>query len=524
MFKKLMIRPNNYYDSIVLMRLAQTVQNIDKIVAAQVGMATELNKDTVREMGFACQELETATANDLIVALVAESRDALDNGEQIVIRSLESTNRKEHEAKGTKVYATLSEATALGDAGIAAISVPGEYAAREAGMALAHGLHVFLFSDNVSLEDEVALKKQGRENGLFVMGPDCGTAVIGGIGLGFANKVRAGRIGIVAASGTGMQQVMAIIDRLGGGISEAIGTGGRDLSKEVGGITTCMGLAFLESDLYTDVKILISKPPHPSVRDNLIRILDKGIKPAVVCFMGEEIDASRKRRDSGKVMFAGDLEETALLAHELAGGDSEERLYSDDDLRRMASEIKAKGDVRGYFRGLYAGGTLCHETMTMLSRMDMDIYSNIHWDRRFFLENPEESRANTCIDMGDDYFTRGKPHPMLEPGMRVPRYLAEASNKDVGILLFDVMLGYGCHRDPAGVMAEAVREAVKIRKGMGQGLLQIAVVIGTEGDPQGLNEQEAALRDAGAIVLSSNRAAGDLVAGIIKAQGGRNRA
>jgi len=269
------------------------------------------------------------------------------------------------------------------------------------------------------------------------------------------------------------------------------------------------------------VKILISKPPHPSVRDNLIRILDKGTKPAVVCFMGEEIDASRKRRDSGKVVFAGDLEETALLAHELAGGDSEERLYSDDDLRRMASEIKAKGDVRGYFRGLYCGGTLCEETMMMLSGVGIDVYSNIAWNRRFLLKNPEESRANTCIDMGDDYFTRGKPHPMLEPGMRVPRYLAEASNKDVGILLFDVILGYGCHRDPAGVMAEAVKEAARIRTDMGQELLQIAVIVGTRGDPQGLKEQEAALQDAGAVVLSSNRAAGDLVARIINAQGGK---
>lgn len=520
MFKRLVIRPNNYYDSISLMRLAQTVRNINKIVAAQVGMATELNKDAVREMGFSSQELETATANDLVVALVAETEDALDSGEQVIERSLESVTRQRPGTKRTKVYATLSEAAASGDAGIAAISVPGDYAAREARIALAHGLHVFLFSDNVSLEDEVALKKSGQEKGLFVMGPDCGTGVICGLGLGFANKVRAGKIGIVAASGTGMQQVMAIIDLLGGGISEAIGTGGRDLSKEVGGITTCMGLAFLESDPNTSVKVLISKPPHPDVRDSVIGVLDEGTKPAVACFMGEKTD-DVDRRCSDKVVFACDLEETAISAYRLAGGDPKERLYCDDELRGMAYEIMAKGDVRGYFRGLYCGGTLCEETMMMLSGVGIDVYSNIAWNRRLLLKNPEESRANTCIDMGDDYFTRGKPHPMLEPGMRVPRYLAEARDKEVGILLFDVILGYGCHRDPAGIMAEAVKEALRIRKDMGQELLQIAVIVGTRGDPQGLREQEAALQDAGAVVLSSNRAAGDLVARIINAQGGK---
>ena len=520
MFKRLVIRPNNYHDSIALMRLTRTVRNTDKVIAAQVGMATEINKDAVREMGFAGEELETATPNDLIVALVSETEDALDAAEQAIKESLERPVLQKPGAKEPKTYATLAEAAALENAGIAAISVPGEYAAREARAALANGLHVFLFSDNVSLEDEVTLKKLGQEKGLFVMGPDCGTAVIGGLGLGFANKVKPGRIGIVAASGTGMQQVMAILDRLGQGISEAIGTGGRDLSKEVGGITTKMGLAFLETDPNTAVKVLVSKPPHPDVRDSLISMLDEGTKPAVVCFMGEEIEEAHKRH-SGKVLFAGDLEEAAIIANQLAGGDSKGRLYSDDELSEMASPIAARGDGGGFFRGLYCGGTLCQETMTILSRMGIDIYSNVPWDRRLLLEDPEESCANACIDMGDDYFTRGKPHPMLEPGMRVPRYLAEARSNDVGILLFDVILGYGCHNNPAGVMAEAMKEALRIRKDMGQGLVQIAVLVGTTGDPQGLEEQEAILRDAGAIVLCSNRAAGDLVARIIKAQGGK---
>lgn len=516
MFKRLVVKPNSYYDSIVLMRLARTVRNIDNIAEAQVGMATDLNKDAVREMGLESRELEKATPNDLIVALLASTQDALDNAEQAIAASLESPTKQEPGAKSAKVYATLTEAATLEDAGIAAISVPWEYAAREARTALNCGLHVFLFSDNVSLEDEVALKRLGKEKGLFVMGPDCGTAVINGLGLGFANKVRQGKIGIVAASGTGMQQVMAVVDHLGEGISEAIGTGGRDLSQAVGGITTRMGLDFLDAHHGTAVKLLISKPPHPGVRDSVMRWLEEGTKPAVVCFMGEK----RSKKCSGKVFFADDLEDAAVLACRLANEGARKRLHSDTELDQMACNIMAMGGPSGFFRGLYCGGTLCYETMAILAGIGMDVYSNIAQKPELLLQSAEESLADSCIDMGDDYFTRGRPHPMIEPAIRVPRYLAEARSKDVGVLMFDVVLGYGCHRDPAGVMAEAVKEASRIRKDMKQGLIQIAVVVGTSGDPQGLDGQIAVLRDAGAIVLTSNRAGGELVARIRKAEGG----
>ncbi|MFY9196103.1 MAG: acyl-CoA synthetase FdrA [Bacillota bacterium] len=519
MFKRLVIKPNSYYDSIVLMRLARKVRNIDDVVEAQVGMATDLNKDAVREMGFSSEELEAATPNDLVIAVVAEDEGALDSAERAINEGLEgSVKREETGEKAEKTYATLSEAAAAGDAGIAAISVPGEYAAREAREALASGLHVFLFSDNVSIEDEIRLKKLGKENGLLVMGPDCGTAVIGGVGLGFANKVRPGRIGLVAAAGTGLQQVMSVIDSLGEGISEAIGTGGRDLSEEVGGITTFMGLALLESDSNTAVKVVISKPPHPSVRDNLIRALEDGSKPAVVCFMGEDVKAQRS--ESGKVLFAGDLEETAVLACRLTSGEGKERLHSDSELDELAYRLARTIDGEGFLRGLYSGGTLCHETLTILRRAGIDAYSNIAQDKEFLLTNPLESVAHTCIDMGEDYFTRGKPHPMLEPGLRIPRHIEEARHEDVGILLFDLVLGYGSHPNPAGVTAEAVKEARRIREDMGKGLVQIAVIVGTAGDPQDVEKQAGILREAGAEVLFSNRAATELVARIIKERGG----
>src|SRR4030095_10708603 len=129
------------------------------------------------------------------------------------------------------------------DADIALISVPGDYAAAEALKALAQGLNVMLFFDNVAIADERAIKLYARARTLLVMGPDCGTAIVNGVPLGFANVVRRGDIGLVAASGTGLQEVTCRIHNLGGGISQAIGTGGRDLKDAGGGMPVLQGAA-----------------------------------------------------------------------------------------------------------------------------------------------------------------------------------------------------------------------------------------------------------------------------------------
>lgn len=522
MFKRLTIRKNAYYDSVALMSLAQEVQKLPGITDALVGMATDLNKDSARAMGFGGPELEEAGPGDLIFALLGDDAKSLDEAEKMVTARLErKASAGKQDTRGDVTYSSLAEVP-IEEGGIAAISVPGPYAAREAKAALRRGLHVFLFSDNVSLEDELAVKEMGRREGLLVMGPDCGTAVIGGLGLGFANKVRPGRIGIVAASGTGLQQVLAVIDRLGEGITHAIGTGGRDLRREIGGITTLMGLDILERDESTTVKMVISKPPHDDVRRRVIAALEEGRKPAVVCFMGDEGGSSGV--GAGKVRFAGSLEEAAVMACSLAGEGGSREIYPQEQIEAMARQLaaglagRADGAGSRYLRGLYGGGTLCEETMTVLARAGIDVYSNVAWRPELFLEDPETSQAHTCIDMGDDYFTRGRPHPMLEPGLGVPRYLREARDPDVSILLFDVVLGYGCHPDPAGVMAEAVREAAEIARRERRTLVQIAVLVGTSGDPQGLARQEKVLRDAGATVLSSNQAAAKLVALLLKSE------
>lgn len=536
MLRRLTIQKNAYHDSVALMSLAQEVQRLPGIEDALVGMATDLNKDSARVLGFGGAELENAGPGDLIIALTGDDAKTLDEAEKMVAARLErKAGARGRAGREEALYSSLAEVP-IGEGGIAAISVPGSYAAREARAALRRGLHVFLFSDNVSLEDELSLKEIAQREGLLVMGPDCGTAVIGGVGLGFANKVRPGRIGIVAASGTGLQQVLAIVDELGEGITNAIGTGGRDMRKEIGGITTLMALDILERDESTKVKILISKPPHDDVRLRVIAALEEGRKPAVVCFMGEKGHPSGggpARSDCAKVRFAESLEEAAIMACSLADEKAGREIYPQEQIEALARGLvvhqacgagagKAHGAGPRYLRGLYGGGTLCEETLAILARAGIGVYSNATWLPEFFLKNPEASHAHTCIDMGDDYFTRGRPHPMLEPGLRVPRYLREARDPEVGILLFDVVLGYGCHPDPAGVMAEAVREAAEIARREKRPLVQIAVLVGTAGDPQGLAQQERVLRDAGATVLSSNRAAAKLVALLLES--GRNPA
>jgi FdrA protein len=169
---------------------------------------------------------------------------------------------------------------------LALISVLGDYAAAEAIKALRPGLSVMLFSDNVSLAHEREIKTLAREKNLLVMGPDCGTAIINGMPLGFANVVRRGAIGVVAASGTGLQEVTCCIDQLGAGISQALGTGGHDLHESIGGISMLYGLDALSADPDTRVIVLISKPPAPAVAEKILARARAAGKPVVVNFLG----------------------------------------------------------------------------------------------------------------------------------------------------------------------------------------------------------------------------------------------
>jgi FdrA protein len=373
------------------------------------------------------------------------------------------------------------------------ISVPGRYAAGVARQALDIDKHVFLYSDNVSLDDEIELKQMAAQKGLLVMGPDCGTAIVNGIGLGFANKVRRGPIGLIAASGTGLQQVTARIHQMGGGITQALGTGGRDLSEAVNAVTARQGLDLLSRDPETRVIVLVSKPPSPKVADDLVQAARLSGKPVVVDFIGYATSA----RQVDDVYFATTFDETVRLAVKLAG------LAAEAD---PVIDLRSKGFAASqrYLRGLFSGGTLAYEALLILQSYLPAVYSNAPLDKDFLLEDSLVSQAHTIVDLGEDEFTVGRLHPMLDNDLRIRRLEVEASDPEVAVILLDVVLGYGAHPDPAGELAPAIARVRKQAEEAGRHLEVVAIVSGTDEDPQDLDAQIGQLEQAGALVETSN--------------------
>jgi succinyl-CoA synthetase alpha subunit len=362
-----------------------------------------------------------------------------------------------------------------------------------------------LFSDNVPVEEELALKQLGAKKGLLVMGPDCGTAIVNGHPLCFANEVRRGPVGVVAASGTGAQEVSVLVDRFGSGCSQVLGTGGRDLSLAVGGIMMLQGIDALAADPATKVIVVVSKPPAPKIADAIVARLERCGKPAVVHFIGRP----GKPTPGAKVRFASSLEETASLAV----GSKAPGLAEVDQV--VAAEAKGKAKGQRFVRGYFTGGTLCDEALYVLREKVSPVHSNIHPDKALRLADPFKSEGHTLLDLGDDVFTAGRPHPMIEPSTRVERMLAEADDPTVAVWLLDVVLGHGSHADPAGAVVPAIlkaKAAAKRRKGS---LTVLASVVGTERDFQGLAAQRAKLEAAGVRVLSSNARMARAAAGIL---------
>jgi len=339
-------------------------------------------------------------------------------------------------------------------------------------------------SDNVSIEEEINLKKLAASKNLLLMGPDCGTAIINGKGLGFANVVRRGNIGIVGASGSGVQEVTTIIHKLGCGVSHAVGVGGRDLKEDVGGITTKSAMDFFEEDSDTEVVVLISKPPAGGVADEIISKAKKSKKKYVINFLTLEL------KDFENIKFAATLEDAALTAGRI--------VKKDAGIPAEQAELKK---ISGFLRGLYSGGTLCYEALYLLK--DLEIYSNIATNKVLKLEDPFKSFKNCLVDMGEDEFTRGYPHPMMDFTLRKQRILQDAGDKETGVILLDCALGWGCHSNPAGELSEAVAEAKKINPE----IVFISSITGTDGDPQNYMAQKKILADAGVLVFSTNRQA-----------------
>ena len=473
------VRPGAYYDSVVLMQLQRGLLGLPGVIDAGVVMATQANRALLAANNLLPESI-TANPDDLLIVIKA-NEDASATDAIRKVDELLAHRKSSAVSQDFRPHSLSAAAKQLPEANWVLISVPGRYAAGVAREALALGKHVFLYSDNVSIEEEVALKKTAREKGLLVMGPDCGTAIINGIGLGFANHVRHGPIGVVGASGTGTQAVTAHIHNLGGGISHAIGTGGRDLKSDVGAMTAHQSLDLLARDPDTKVIVLISKPPSPDVVTNLLSVAQGTGKPVVVYFIGYPPPARR----IGSLHFAISLSEAAEFAIQLARNNT-------SDSRNQQLPI-----TNSYLRGLFSGGTLAYETLLGLQTSLSPIYSNAPITNNQLLKDPLHSEAHTLIDLGDEFFMVGRLHPMIDNDLRIRRMKQEAADAQVGMILFDVVLGEGSHPDPASEFVPVIREIHERRKN----LEFVAIVIGTEEDPQNLQSQIDQLKEAGVTVF-----------------------
>ncbi len=507
---KILIRKNAYFDSVTLMKISGEVSEMPFIQDVLVGMATELNINLLKNMNLYSKDHESLTPNDLIIAIKADNDNALECA-VVKIDELFSKKGEKNQKSSLKKFERVDEVADLHEGyNMAVISVPGIYAKREAENALNNNMNVFLFSDNVTVEEEVQIKDLALEKGLLLMGPDCGTAIINGVPLGFANRVKRGNIGIVGASGTGLQHVTTLIDALGGGISQAIGTGGRDLSLKVAGRTMLSALDALKDDDDTKVIVIISKPPNQKVSQMVFEKARTINKKVVLCLMGaEKIDDLDKN-----IIQCFNIEETACCAVSLAL-EREVKYEEPEGSREIIGCFKEKRTKdQKYVRGIFGGGTLCDEAMVTFRRANVPIYSNIPLNDDEALLDVEKSKGNTFLDMGDDYFTKGKPHPMIEPSLRNKRIIEEATDKNVAAILVDVELGHGSHADPVGVLLKAVDTANELLEKENRKILWIASFIATKNDPQGYDSSIKRLLDAGFVVYESNVRAAKLAASL----------
>ena len=490
---KTVVKKGSYQDSVVLMLLTNEISSLEGVNKIQVMMATPANKDIFKTSGLDTEELMAATANDMVVVADIEEDAVLD----VVMEKVEEFLKKQATAsegkKGAESVKSWDKALKKApDANLAVISIPGAYAALEADRALDEGLNVFMFSDNVTVEDEKALKEKAHAKGLAVMGPDCGTGIIQGVPIAFTNKVSKGSIGVIGASGTGIQEVTTIIDRLGEGVTNAIGIGGRDLRAEIGGITMMDMIDAMEEDDTVKVLLIVSKPPAKEVRDKIAARLSTYSKPVVTLFVGEKPEYHEEN-----FYHAYTLDEAARLAVSLARGTEipEATLDVDESEFYKAEDGKT---IKAY----YSGGTLANEA-AMLIKDAMNCKVPPEDIEGYMLQLD----GNVVVDLGDDAYTQGKPHPMIDPAMRIQCMKSAVDDETTGVVLLDIMLGYGSHEDMAGALLPTIVELKEKAEAAGRKVFFIATVCGTRLDFQGYDEAVNKLKEAGVIVCENNKLA-----------------
>ncbi len=491
MIAKARIIKGLYLDSVKLMLISKELRACDGIQDAVAILATKENREILAATDMLIDAIMDAKESEIVIVVKAESDAeaelALDKADALLHAPV-----AKRAGKGKLAASIKSAVLNMDGADLCLISVAGKYAAAEAEKALDLGLHTMLFSDNVSVEDELKLKTKAVGKGLLLMGPDCGTAIINGVPLAFSNVVPKGRIGIVSASGTGLQEVSTGIAHRGRGISQAFGTGGRDGKKEIGGIMLCACMEYLIQDVNTDVIVLIGKTPDSVVLDKLWKLIGSTAKPVVVNFLRDmqvpELD---------NLCYCNSLEETAQQAC-VALKDNAPVVT-----RKLAYVFAPPtiGKGRRYIRGLYSGGTLCYEALQLYKREFGELpKSNISADEKSKLANVWHSEGDCFIDMGADDFTVGRPHPMIDYSLRLKKIADEAADPEVAVILLDVVLGYGANNDPAGELAPVLCALSK-------DVAVVCHVLGTDDDPQHMEEQLNKLAACGARVFNSHLSA-----------------
>ncbi len=474
------VRRGFYLDSVALMRFSRAIASLDGIEEAALMMASPSNRQIMADAGLLDATSDGAEGGDLIIGIRAVNAEAAETARAEANLLLDTPTGAQGEGQSWRPKSLRAAVKARPDANLALISVAGDFAAAEARKALRRGLHVMMFSDNVSIADELALKREAQSLGLLVMGPDCGTAIINGTPLAFANKVTDGDIGVIGASGTGTQEITCLISQGGGGISHAIGVGGRDLKDEIGGITTLMALDALDADPKTRHIVLISKPPAAAVAARVVERIAASQKTFTVCFIGAE---SWQLPDNASLALS-----LKAAAEQALGGRA---LFADFQAGALAQPAPA-----AKVRGLFSGGTLCAEVQTLFKAAGEQVMSNAAIPGVLDLAAPAD--AHKIIDLGSDEYTQGRPHPMIDPSVRDQALQDAIKDKSVGVILLDVVIGYGAHNDPAGHLVDSLGTALA-----GDTLI-IASVTGTDADPQNRRGQITKLQAAGILVAPCN--------------------
>ncbi len=485
------IRKGAYLDSVALMRIARNLQSLEGVEVAGLMIGTPANQEILRDANVLAETGAAAGPGDIIIAVRAKTSAA---AEAALAHARQLMDQPRVSTGAAKTWAPRTLRAAVADnpsANLALISVPGDFAIAEARKALNLGLHVMIFSDNVAIADEVELKREARDLGLLVMGPDCGTAIIGGTPLAFANVVPRGDIGIIGASGTGIQEISCLITQAGRGISHAIGTGGRDLKAEVGGITTLMAIDLLDADPATTHIVMVSKPPAAEVAAKVLERVGKSAKPFTICFLG---DGERAMPNNARA--ARTLAEAARFA---------------TDAVPIGKDLCVTAHRKGVIRGLFAGGTLAAEAQIVLLAQDLAVMSNAPVPGAVSLGDLSEGHA--MLDLGADEYTRGRPHPMIEPAVRDEALAQALADPSAAVILLDCVLGFGGHMDPAGHLASRLRDRPN------DGPVVIASVTGTNADPQNRAAQVAKLEAVGVVVAQSNASAAAMAAEIVRRAG-----